>query len=230
MSTKIAPSLFIVSVFLVLATGCAGSATEEGDALGPSTSALATDSTDEPSDVETQPIEVATAFMKARDAYDVDTTLMLLSPDANILDFGAWPREPDEYRGLFDFWRIHNWSWEHQGCEEIATGPPTRVTCSYLIENDWTQAQSVDPVLGEHEFVVDSDGLISEVTRDFRNFREVFVQWFEWLESSHRSDIRTLYRFDEEGNLTGGPATTPEALELFRQYLPEYVEWEESQR
>ncbi len=174
----------------------------------------------------TRAIETATAFIEARDRLDLDATLALLSPDAAILDFGFWPRTPDEYAGLFEWMEILEWRWSLERCWEVVPEPPVRVTCVHNTENVWSRAQGSDPVRGELEFVIRDDGLIVEVTSDLGVWiDQVFRPWFSWLVESHEPQIPAMYRLNEQQNLTGGPATTPEALDLYRTYVPEYVEW-----
>lgn len=143
------------------------------------------------------------------------------------MTFGQWIRTPEEYRGLFEYWDIFHWRWTLDQCQEVVEGPPSRASCDYKVENDWSRAQGSDSVAGQLEFLVD-DGLIVEVNRDTPGWGEVVRGWFSWLERSHMEQIPVMFRLSDDGRLTGGPATTPEALDLYRTYLPEYLEWENS--
>ncbi len=208
-------------------TGAGGDASPADQAAPPTTtgSTPETASADDSVSETAQAVEIATEFFEARDQRDSDSMLLLLSPDATILDFGFWPRTPTEYPALLEWMAIFDWDTMLDECTQLAAGPPTRVLCTHRMENAWSRAQGSDPVPGEIEFLVD-DGLIVEVVSDTGNWRPVFVRQMDWLAQFHGDQISVMYRFDDEGNLTGGPATTPQALELFRQYLPEYLEWE----
>ena len=221
----------VVALLLILAA-CTDSDTDtaaEGEVSSTANQGAADDpsaspTTSEPSQ-EATAIEIATAFMEARDQRDIDTTLALLSADALVNDFARLPRAPDEYRGLFEWWEIFDWRWTLEECQELVAGPPIRVSCDFLVENEWSRAQGSDPVQGQLELLVDG-GHIVEVNRDSPAWSEVFRRWLSWLEQFHMEQIPVLYRLDDNGRIAGGPATTPEALDLFRDYLPEYIEWE----
>lgn len=175
-----------------------------------------------------QTLEIADAFMAARNEHDADALLALLNPDVVVHDFGRWPRTYDEYPALLEWFVIFNWQWDLQECVEVNSGPPVRILCTHLMENDWARAQQADPVPGQIELVIE-DGLIIEVDSDTGEWvPKVYVPWFEWLVAEHEEDIPVLFRFDDANNLTGGPATDPEALELYRQYRVEYIEYAES--
>jgi hypothetical protein len=175
-------------------------------------------------------IEATMAFVRARDSRDLDATLELLDPEAAIVDFGFWPRTPDEYAGLFEWMEILDWRWTLDECVVEVPEPVVRVTCTYLTENAWSRARELDPFQGKLEFVVEENGLISEITSDHGTWNDqVFFPWFDWLDKNHEEDIPVMFRLDEQDNLTGGPATTSGALDLYRVRVPEYVEWVESE-
>lgn len=191
---------------------------DDGEAASPTTTAVSPE--------VAEAMDVAADFIEARDRRDLDATLALLSPDAAILDFGFRPRTPDEYAGLFMWMEILDWRWTLDQCSEAAAGAPIRVLCVHRTENEWSRAQGSEPVEGKLEFVVD-DGLIVEVTADNRVWVEqVFRHWTMWLQQFHGDDLPTMIRLQTEDEPPGGPATTPEALDLYRIYVPEYVEWE----
>ncbi len=170
-----------------------------------------------------QAINVAEAFMEARDKRDTDGLLALLDPDVVVHDFGRWTRTYDEYPALIEWMDIFDWRWDLQECSEVISGPPVRVACRHLMENDWSRAQGADPVAGQIDLVVDGD-LIVEVDSDLGQWVPiVFAPWMDWLDDQHSADIPVLFLFDEDDNLKGGPATDPEALELYRQYRTEYI-------
>ena len=98
------------------------------------------------------------------------------------------------------------------------------MTCSYTMENAWSQALGVGPFTGStFEFVI-ADGQIQQIIHyfDFNLFApQVFEVWVAWLNDTHPDDVDVMYDF------TDGVATihsTPEALALQEQYTNEFVE------
>ena len=168
-------------------------------------------------------IAISEAFMAAHRDLDAAAIQTVTAPDASILEFGFWRRTPDEYDGLFQWMEILDWDWDVDDCAATSEGPPIRVRCSFMTENDWSRSRDLDPVPGVFDLVLD-DGSIVEVVLDMRpSWRDVPSHWVEWLEQNHPEEIAVLFRFDDEGNLTGGPATGPEAITLYRIRVPEYV-------
>ena len=214
----------LVLLFGQLAVSCTGSSELETTSAGASTEAGAENDDGQVDDAEAkQAVEIASAWFEARDRRDLDTTLALLSPDAEILDFGFWPRAPAEYEGLFAWMEILQWSWHLEACE-VTAGPDITVSCTHLMENEWSRAQGVDPVPGTITLGVE-DGAITRLNSDIGVWLErVFRPWESWVHRQYPEDVETMFRFDENGRFSGGPATDPEALALYRLRVSEYVD------
>jgi hypothetical protein len=230
---------FVIALVLpvvVLLSGCSSAVEGPSNSAGEDEIAEPESPVVEPSaDVQDdQAVELALAFMDARDRRDADAILEMLSPDVVARDFGFWPRGYEDYPSLTEWMDIFDWRWTVDECTALPPGSSsdssTRVGCTHVMANEWSRAQGVDPVPGQITLLVE-DGQIVELENDTGQWVPlVFAGWLEWLEREHPDDITVLYRHDDEGRPRGGPATDPEALDLYRRYVVEYVEFERGQR
>ena len=172
---------------------------------------------------EFKAVRTAIDFVEARDRWDGEAVRALVADDAVIVD-DFFVATADEYVALADFERVTEWRFLHPECTATEDGPPIEVTCSYTMENAWSQALGVGPFTGStFEFVI-ADGQIQQIIHyfDFNLFApQVFEVWVAWLNDTHPDDVDVMYDF------TDGVATihsTPEALALQEQYTNEFVE------
>jgi hypothetical protein len=175
------------------------------------------------SDEAQQAIDLAQRFVQARDRWDGEAVRALVADDAAIVGENQ-VTTADEYLVNADFERVTEWHFMEPECTATDVDPPMRVTCSYVMENAWSQALGVGPFTGStFEFVI-ADGQIQKITHyfDFDLFApQVFEVWVAWLTDTHPDDVDVMYDF------TGAVAevhSTPEALALQEQYTNEFVE------
>jgi hypothetical protein len=99
-------------------------------------------------------------------------------------------------------------------CTTGVVGPPVEVTCTYMMQNAWSQALGVGPFTGSSiEFVI-ADGQIQQLTSSlvFTEFStQVWDVYTAWLTDTHPDDVDVMI------GRTGGsdvPVVTPEAVAL----------------
>jgi len=74
---------------------------------------------------------------------------------------------PDEYLANDEFERVTGWRFRDPGCAALVVGETSEMTCTYAMENSWSQALDVGPFGGSSfEFVV-ADGQIQKIIYDF---------------------------------------------------------------
>lgn len=123
----------------------------------------------------------------------------------------------DDYLLLVEFERAVGWRFLRPVCATTVLESPVEVTCTYTMENAWSQALGVGPFTGSSfEFVI-ADGQIQEVGHrfDFTVFgpyaNAVFL---EWMTAVYPNDIDVMW--DSTVRLT------PEAIALFKQHTIEF--------
>ena len=106
-------------------------------------------------------------------------------------------------------------------CTAIVPGPPIQVSCTYTMQNAWSEALGVGPFTGSNFRFVIANGQIQQVTHifDFSEFDpQVFGVFQEWLTATHPGDVDVM--FDSS---SGNFSLTPEAIALFEQHTTEFV-------
>ena len=101
------------------------------------------------------PVEIATAFIEARDAWDGEAARALVADDALIDGFVA---TADEYLTQDEFERATGWRFMQPDCAETVAGPPADVFCTYTMENAWSRARGVGPFPNSKFWFTIADG------------------------------------------------------------------------
>jgi hypothetical protein len=166
--------------------------------------------------------QIASRFIDARDSWDGDTARSLIADDAVIYDFAI--TGADGYLANSELERIFEWRFQLRLCSVTAVGPPASVTCTYDMRNALSEALAVGPFNGSHfEFIVDN-GLIQRVRHfvDYSLYEPQVVDVFwDWLDETHPGDSGVIFLTTGDGMAHRN--TTPEALDLARQRIPEFV-------
>ncbi|MGI9607163.1 MAG: hypothetical protein ACR2P0_13585 [Acidimicrobiales bacterium] len=165
-------------------------------------------------------VRTAIDFMEARDAWDGGAVRDLFAADATIAGFVD---APEEYVSQADFERVTAWRFREPRCTAAVVGPPSEVTCTYEMQNAWSEALGVGPFTGSDFDLVIDDGRITGLTHDFAI--EVFspTVWevvLDWVRATHPEDVDVLYDFSTS---VDRPGTTPQAIELWEQYTAEFI-------
>lgn len=164
---------------------------------------------------------VALDFVEARDAGDGETVRSLVADDA-ALD-GEIVSTADEYPAVAEFNQATGWRFTEPDCTATVVGTPAEVTCTYVMENAWSQALGVGPFYGSsYQFVI-ADGQIQQVTHDLDTIvfgSQVWDVFMDWLNDTYPDDVDTM--IDPTDNVER-PRATPEANALWEQHTTEFV-------
>ena len=165
-------------------------------------------------------IAIAQEYVEARDSWDGEGMGALAAADA-VIDGNVATAE--EYLAEAEFERVTGRRHLDPECTATAVGPPVEVTCTYIMQNSWSEALGVGPFTGSSiEFVI-ADGQIQELTSDFvvTEFgRQVWSVYTAWLTETHPDDIDLV--IDRVGT-SDVPLITPEAVALWEQHTTEFA-------
>jgi hypothetical protein len=165
----------------------------------------------------------AMSFVEARDSWDGETVRSLVADDA-VIDGDFTVAAADDYLVNADFERAFEWRFSQPKCTPTELGPPAEVTCTYVMQNALTRALDVGPLTGSRfEFVIE-DGRIEEVRHTFDTSRysvEAFEVFVGWLDETHPGDGDVIFDTALDGSMSRN--TSPEALALLEQRIPEFV-------
>ncbi len=161
--------------------------------------------------------DVVNQYMEARNAYDSERALALMSEDAFLLDVHRMTRE--ELDLGFESLRVYGMQFVTFDC--VNRAGTTLVRCSYQMDSRLSEIVGFPPVDGRIEFLVEK-GHITSLVHDF-NFADyaptVFEPYIEWLEAEHPGAREQLFVVDD-GVVT--PILTDSSLALAERYLDEY--------
>jgi hypothetical protein len=175
---------------------------------------------DESSGDAAEAVGIAQGFVEAKDTWDGEGTSSLVADDAIVDGVAA---SADEYLADTEFERATGRRYLEPECTTSEVGPPAEVTCTYLLQNAWSEALGVGPFSGSSvEFVI-ADGQIQQLTSNpvWTEFStQVWGVYTAWLKNTHPDD------FDVMIERTGGsevPLVAPEAVALWEQHTTEFV-------
>lgn len=164
-------------------------------------------------------VELAQTYQLAITNYDPELAVAVMDPDAeNATGYGL---PVEELSGQIRWYEATGWTETVTGCEQLVSGPPAEVRCTYQFANDWTRALGVGPYDGYTDFVIE-DGRIVEVVATWgpeTTFsRDAWQPFIAWVGVAHYPDHQEI----TENNFSR-PVWTPEALELWERYTDEFV-------
>ena len=164
-------------------------------------------------------IALAQRFVEARDAWDGEAVRALVADDAVIDDFDV--SNADDYLLGAEIEQATGWRYLQPECTAIVPGPPIQVSCTYTMENAWSQALGVGPFTGSNFTFVIADGQIQQITHvfDFSQFSpQVYEVFLDWLTATHPNDDDVMIN-----PTTGNFNVTPESIALFEHHTIEFV-------
>ena len=167
------------------------------------------------------PIETAVAYVNAYAAFDVETVESMLAEDAEVLPWESYA--PRDWKADLRFLEAAGFELIIDECLELpGSAEGARVTCHYDAHDLGSAEIGKGPFEGNTFRLVIVDGLVVSSDMGF-NFSEFSgTMWFpfqRWIEENHGEDFAILY-VDE--TLT---RQTDEAIALWEQRVPEYVEY-----
>ncbi len=165
----------------------------------------------------------AIRFLLARNEWDGETARLMVADDVLIEgDFAMVAA--DDYVISADFERALQWQFSRPTCTITDVGPPATVTCMYRMQNWLGRALDVGPYPGgifQFEII---DGRIQRVSHQWDSSQydvEALSVFLDWLDETHPGDRHVMFELDDNGAEVW--QTTPEALALFKERVPEFV-------
>ena len=161
------------------------------------------------------PEDLARAYIAARNAYTMDTSIM--TDDVKILELGD-SLSVEDVASWLKYAKAQGFRWYVEGCE---TTDATQVDCRFTMANKVSDAFGYGQVDGGvFEFSV-KDEKISKVNLDLDlSFwgPKVFRTAMDYIEANHSDNVGKL--FTDKGTI----GLSEEGLELWRIYTDEFVE------
>lgn len=182
----------------------------------------------DPADRVAEAVEVAEAYLAARDAHDAEAALALLADDAVIAS--AFFLELDELEPAFEALRLYGFRVSPFDCDvpappdDASADGPIRVECDYNLDSRLQQITDHPPIGATFRFTVE-DGVITRLADGFPYNRYGLRLWepfADWLARRDSVSYDVLYRSSGGRAL---PRLTPQAMELAPVVLDEYEQW-----
>jgi hypothetical protein len=178
--------------------------------------------TNRQAEVAATPVENAEAFLEARNRHDAKAMSALLAEDAIFVPGEELVMNEDNLQAATEFEEIVGWEHTVVLCfkEPSFEGPPTRVRCTYTMENDLGRAVGLEPRAGTHVIFDIEEGRIVRVENaaDSNYISGSIGAFLEWWGINHpetepQGTANEVFRGIVE----------PESLALWRQYVPEFL-------
>jgi hypothetical protein len=184
---------------------------------GPVAATNAATVTDQPT---ASPVEVATAFVKAYGAYDIEQATSYLAPDANLAAFGEdWPLN----RKFLDF---IGFELILDSCDvETASNSSTTVRCTYDYHALRSEEMGLGPFTGSYFDLPIQDGEIVSVNQHFDYVAsgfssQVWEPFAAWVADTYPEDAAIMYADWPNQSMQ---AFTDESLSLWEQRSWDYA-------
>jgi hypothetical protein len=166
---------------------------------------------------EPSPVEVAEAYIDARNDYDVDRARNLLAEDFTTTEAPYGHRGHETLDLVFQSW--NNWGFEFTdvNCEEVSEGNGGHVVrCDYLWNTDVTRAGGFPPSEANLRLLI-QDGLIRRVSETETGSEPWWETFIDFLEEESPDDFdETVYRAVE--------LLDPDAVQKVGEELPAYLD------
>lgn len=163
--------------------------------------------------VETETMDLAVAYIEARNAYDTETILDLLSDEVVFSE--VLTNDPADIGLILEGDGIGGFQYSPFSCEPFPR--EGWVSCSYLADSRFQQAVEYPPTEGSFMFAAE-DGRLTLV-QNFWPYEEFEANahdpWLAWLRAEDPDVYEQLY----DGTVI---AATAETLELLAEYLDRY--------
>jgi len=171
------------------------------------------------------PTEIATEYLEAYAAFDVERVASMLADDAEVLPWEA--SEPRDWQRDLEFLDAAGFQILVGECKELSPlADSARVNCEYQAHGLGSDQIGLGP-FGGHVFrLLIANG---RVTRSFMGFNfsefgdEMWWPFQAWIEENHPEDFEVLYVRDNLSN------QTDEAIALWEQRVEDYVAFVNSQ-
>jgi hypothetical protein len=186
-----------------------------GDFLGAAPGAIPADS----NGVNARAEEVATGFIEAYGAFDVERAMTYLADDATISVLG----EQDDPRLLISWLEATGYEQIVDPCEQVGNSASSSVHCTFAFHGLRSGEIGRGPFGGSSFDLVVRDGKIVEASQtwEIEKFSpQVWEPFANWVSTAHPKDAAVMYTDGSHTNVR----LTEESIPLWEQYTRAYVE------
>lgn len=216
MSTRTAFAAAAVALVLIGASlGCAS-----GEDAAPTEQApVATEASENAANARA--VEVATGFLEAYGAFDLERAMAYLADDAPVASLG----ELDDPRLLIPWLEATGYEQVLGSCEAVgaSSSAGTTVSCPYRFHALRSSEIGRGPFGGSSFELVVRDGEILRLSQDWETEKfspQVWDPFADWVSRAHPKDVAVMY--EDAGQ--SGVRLTEESIRLWELRTREYVE------
>jgi hypothetical protein len=166
------------------------------------------------------PLEIATDYVEAYAAFDVDTVASMLAEDADVLPWESYARD---WQADLRYLEAAGFQLVFEECTDLSQAPDrASFQCEYDAHGLGSDGIGLEP-FGPHVFrlsIEDGQVIYSNMGFDFSEFSQ--AMWFPfqaWIQEEHPEDFSVMY-VDESLS-----RQTDDAVALWEQRVPEYIEY-----
>jgi hypothetical protein len=169
-------------------------------------------------------VEVATGFLEAYGAFDVEQAMTYLADDATIASMGA----NDDLRLLLSYLEATGYQQLLDSCEELGNPGSGSIRCSFDFHALRSGEIGRGPFSGSSFDLVVSDGKVVQASQDWEIEKfgpQVWEPFASWVSNAHPKDAAVMY--------TDGCCNvrlTEESIRLWERNTQSYVEEVERNR
>lgn len=175
---------------------------------------------------EPSPVEVAEAYIDARNDYDVDRARNLLAEDFTTTEAPYGHRGHETLDLVFQSWNVWGFEFTDVSCEQVSEGSGGHlVRCDYLWNTDVTRAGGFSPSEANLQLLI-QEGLIRRVSETETGSEPWWETFIAFLEAESPDDFgETVYRAVDFLD----PDAVQTVAEELPAYLDLYAEWLDNQ-
>jgi hypothetical protein len=169
--------------------------------------------------VNARAVKVATGFIEAYGAFDVERAIAYLADDATISVLG----EQDDPRLLISWLRATGYEQIVDPCEQVGNSASSSVHCTFAFHGLRSGEIGRGPFGGSSFDLVVRDGKIVEASQtwEIEKFSpQVWEPFANWVSTAHPKDAAVMYTDGSHTNVR----LTEESIPLWEQYTRAYVE------
>jgi hypothetical protein len=207
----VAAAIVVAAVAVILATRPGEKATKTGG------------------DPRTNPVEVATSFVEAYGAFDVEKTMSYLADDANVAPLIEWVGAQggegplEGFRLLFSLLQAQGYEQTLDSCEELGrSASVTSLHCTFDFHSLRSDEIGRGPYSGSYFDLIVRDGEIVHASNylEIERFSpQMWEPFARWVSRTYPEDAAVMYR-DETHSLE---RLTEESIRLWERHTKEYV-------
>jgi hypothetical protein len=163
--------------------------------------------------------EVATGFVEAYGAFDVEQATTYLADDATIAVLGA----QDDLRLLSSWLEATGYQQIVDSCEEVGNAASGSISCTFAFHALRSGELGRGPFRGSSFDLVVRDGKIVHASQDWEIEKfspQVWEPFANWVSTVHPEDAAVMYQDDSHS----GVRLTQESIRLWEVRTLEYVE------